>query len=171
MTFTNPNDLPLAWWSIEQTAESIISSGNVALLPAAFEFRAARDVLGLTLLLTGPPEYSSDVCGFPKSAMCHVQELLRDDEAWRAWISTGLASADIHGHFAWTDLRAAHAAFRWLTRGHVLGYAAFSSTGTISNPSWSHESGYYTGLRLARRIVFSLNSSACQVCARTRSKA
>lgn len=106
-------DVPLAWLWAEQAAEDLIHAGRGPVWPGSFEFRAARDVLALTLFLT-EPERSLD----PTDT--NQLELLRghlgNATAWRAWCRSRLDRLPA----ATADLRLARQAWRWLQEGRLL---------------------------------------------------
>jgi hypothetical protein len=153
ITHDHSDGLPVAWWNAEMSAQDVLTSRSTTLAVATFEFRAARDVLALTILLAGLSGPSAGEGRFSDDDAYVLQERLRSDEAWIDWILTALAEPGSPRHIGHTDLRAAQSAWLWLTRSRILGCPSPSRRITMSDSPACKGSGLCAGLRLARRIV------------------
>jgi hypothetical protein len=106
-------DVPIAWLWAEKVAEDIIRAGGGPVWPGSFEFRAARDVLALTLFLTEPDR------SFGPTAVNQLERLrdhLGTATAWSAWCRCRLDRLPA----ATADIRLARQAWRWLQQGRLL---------------------------------------------------
>ncbi|MGI5182483.1 hypothetical protein ACQEVZ_40090 [Dactylosporangium sp. CA-152071] len=108
-------EVPLAWLWAEAAAEDLIVAGEEAARRDAFEFRATRDVLAMTLFLADLDRSSADL---PANCL----ELLRDHLAvatgWLAWCRSRLEEPQ--AAMSTPDIRLAKDAWRWLRRGRLL---------------------------------------------------
>src|SRR5258706_9422200 len=92
-------EVPLAWLSAETTAEDFITAGEGTAWRGAFEFRATRDVLALTLFLAEGDCSSVDT---PTNPLERLRDHLVTATGWLAWCrwrldgpQTAMATPDI----------------------------------------------------------------------------
>src|SRR5258708_10469241 len=106
-------DVPIAWLWAEQAGKSLIAHADRSLSPATFEFRAARDVLALTMLLAGIASRAPDLSA---SQLELIRDLLFADGPWLDWCDSRLGVAGPAG----PDLRLPRPARQWLPHGPLL---------------------------------------------------
>jgi hypothetical protein len=141
-----PVDVPIAWLWAEQTAEDLIAASDGPVSPAAFEFRATRDVLALTVFLTGVAAHST----VPTRHLAVIRERLSGTSEWLAWCTSRLDGPVISTHAA--NLCLARKAWLWLRRSRMLDAAALAATACCDTVT-SAGAGRHLGLHHARRIV------------------
>jgi hypothetical protein len=105
-------DVPMAWLWAEQGAEDLIRRADASVSPVGFEFRAARDVLALTMLFSG---FADGASALSACQLKVIRRRLSAGSQWLPWCQSRLAAAGI----ASTDLALARNAWDWLT-GHRL---------------------------------------------------
>jgi hypothetical protein len=142
-----PLEVPVVWLWAEQAAERLIAASDGSASPATFEFRATRDVLALTLFLTGvaarPAELST-------RQLALIQDRLPGASQWLAWCASRLETETVVAGGA--DLDLARNAWLWLGRSRLL--AASAPTGPACvDAATRMGAGSHIGLAHARRIV------------------
>jgi hypothetical protein len=142
-----PVDVPIAWLEAEQVAQDLIaaaSDGPVS--PARFEFRATRDVLALTLFLTGVAARST----VPTRHLEVIRERLSETSEWLAWCTSRLDGPVVSTGAA--NLRLARNAWLWLQRSRRLDATPLATTACCDTVT-STGAGCHLGLPHARRII------------------
>ena len=134
-------EVPIAWLWAEKNADDLIALSAGRVSQVTFEYRAARDVLALTLFLTGEASGTS----MSPDHLLVLSRHLAITTRWLSWCRAGLAATDCAG----CDLRMARDAWQWLERGRLLP--------AVPRSLWlsDHVAGAACGLGLVlgRRVV------------------
>jgi Fe-S cluster assembly iron-binding protein IscA len=140
-------EVPMAWLCAEQTAEHLMTCVDAAMLPDTFEFRAACNVLTLTLLLSG---LCYRAASLPTRQAISIGDLISAGELWLGWCDSQLSAPSA---VATADLRLARSAWRWLVQGRLL-LAPDEAELDDAHAAWTRPgAGCRIGLRQARRII------------------
>jgi Fe-S cluster assembly iron-binding protein IscA len=143
----NELDIPMAWLCAEQTAEHLITCVDKAMLPDTFEFRAACNVLALTMLLAG---LSYRAASLSARQIACIRDLISGGGLWLGWSDSQLSSP---GAVAAADLRLARNAWRWLVQGRLLS-APEQAEPDNAYRAWTRPgAGCRIGLMQAQRIT------------------
>jgi hypothetical protein len=148
----NPQDLtdevPLAWLCAQDSASQLLAHSQAPWPQASFEYRAAHEVLALTLLFSCPSEA---LPGFSPAGLGTLRALVTDDVEWALWChatldvgACGMSSA---------DRKVADSAFRWLTSSRLLGGSLDEALGVCTATATCRGSGVSVGVMLARRAL------------------
>lgn len=143
-------DMPMAWLWAEQTAENLIAHADGSVSPATFGFRATRDVLALTLLLTGIAHQAG---GISTSQLELIRDHLSVDTRWSAWCQSRLDGTGTVTTS--TDLDFARDAWHWLARSRMLPAPEGADPLCAEILAVSPGAGCGIGLQEARRIITS----------------
>lgn len=138
----------MAWLWAEQAAEELILHVTGPTSPALFEFRATRDVLTLTLVLTG----LAAAC--PALSTNHLQLIhaqLSDGRQWLQWCRHRLDRTDTFHTTA--DRTLARNAWRWLTRNHLLATQEPAAGRCDVHPAPAAKPAAHGGVAQAHRIL------------------
>jgi hypothetical protein len=146
MADKDESDVPIAWLWAEQAGESLIAQSDSPLSPATFEFRAARDVLALTMLLAGIASRAPDLSA---SQLELIRDLLFADGPWLDWCDSRLGVAGPAG----PDLRLARQARQWLLRGQLLLAPQHADLACACAAAACPGAACRIGLELARRVI------------------
>jgi len=138
--------VPIVWLWAEQTAEDLIVASDGPVSPATFEFRATRDVLALTLFLTGVAARSA----VSTRHLAVIRNRLSVTSEWMAWCASRLDGQGVSTDAA--NLCLARNAWLWLRRSRLLDAAALTATACCDTVT-STGAGCCLGLHHARRIV------------------
>jgi len=141
-----PVDVPFEWLWAEQLAHDLIAASDGPVSSATFEFRAARDVLALTLFLIGVAAYPTA----PTRQLAAIHERLSSTSEWLAWCTSRL-DGPVHRADA-ANLHMARNSWLWLRRSRLLDAAASAATDCCVAVT-SAGAGCHLGLQHARRIV------------------
>ncbi|MEV5541711.1 hypothetical protein AB0L13_33200 [Saccharopolyspora shandongensis] len=141
MTDTRDGDIPILWLSLEYAAETLVTRAYGRVSNATFQYRAARDVLALSLLLSGHTASTPSENGL-KSIRSH----LVDGSQWCEWCSSQLES--VLAELSTADRDLARNAWRWLTGSWML----IDSTSSFPC-ACSTAKGCQVGVEQARQIV------------------
>jgi hypothetical protein len=143
-------DVPIGWWWAEHVAEDLIAAHEGPVSPATFQFRATRDVLALTLFLTGTAGKADDL---PASYLELIADRLCDAADWLAWCRSRLGRQVAATGVADADLAFARNAWRWLGRSRMLAGLDVAGRGCDDALASCLGAGCRIGLHQARRIV------------------
>lgn len=136
-------EVPLAWLCAEDSASRLLVCSQAPWSQASFEYRAAHDVLALTLVFTCPPGPPADL-GTPHA-------LLADDTEWALWcharLDTGLCSLQP------ADKRLAVRAFRGLTSSRLVGGSLDQTLEACAVTVVGRGAGVSVGVASARRVL------------------
>jgi hypothetical protein len=146
MTDKEQLDVPMAWLWAEQAGADLITHTDSSLSPATFEFRAARDVLALTMLLAGIASRADDLSA---SQLEFIRDLLSAGGPWLDWCDSRLDVADP----AVPDLRLARQAWQWLLRGQLLLAPQQADLAPAFQAAARPGAGCRIGLKQARRVI------------------
>lgn len=148
----NPQDhadeVPLAWLCAQDEADRLLGADQAPWWRPTFEYRAAQDVLALTLLLTCP---SDALPGLHPSDVGALRALVADDVEWALWCHTTLDSGD--PDLTPADRRPAEGAFHRLTSGRLLGGSFDESLGICAETATWRGTGLSVGVTLTRRAL------------------
>jgi hypothetical protein len=139
---SDPNDIdiPIVWLSLEDAADQLIASAYGRVSNADFAYRAARDVLALSLLMGGHTR------GMPShDKLTSIRPHLIDGSRWWRWCATNLQTAV--AALSTADRNLVDNALRWLTGTPML-IATIPSTECACTPHQSR-----IGVQWARHIV------------------
>ena len=136
----------MAWLWAEHVAEGLIARTGSPLPSAIFEFRAARDVLALTMLFTGIASRAHD-------PFIDQLELMRDllcaGTPWLSWCDSQLDAADP----AAPSIRLARQAWQWLLLSRLLPAPRHMDPPYLEPLGQRFGAGCRIGLEHACRIV------------------
>jgi hypothetical protein len=149
MALDGPVDVPIAWLWAEQAAEELIATSDGPLSPATFEFRATRDVLALTLFVTGIAARPGDL---PARDLALIRDRLSVMSDWMAWCGSRLAGKCDRHPTNTANLRLARNAWLWLRRSRMLDGPALPGRACCDTVT-SAGAGCRVGLYHARRII------------------
>lgn len=142
------DEAPLAWLCAQDSASRLLAHSQMSWTQASFEYRAAHDVLALTLLLTCPPEA---LPGFSPADMPPLRALVIDDVEWALWCRTTLDVGACGMPPA--DREAADSAYRWLTSSRLLCGSLDEALGVCVATANRRGAGVSVGVTLARRAL------------------
>jgi hypothetical protein len=141
-------EVPFLWLWAETMAEDLIVAGQGRASPAAFEFRAARDVLALTFFLADVDRSYTEV-----SVECLelIRAPLSAAPQWLAWCRSSLDRLEaVTGA---SDMRLARNAWRWLGRGRLLVGPTLACLACVDEAASIVGEACSVGVHLARQIV------------------
>jgi hypothetical protein len=140
---------PVTWLCARHIADLLVGRAWVA--PpgmATFEYRAARESLALTSLLT-----STDAPLWQDAwdQLREMQALLAHDVEWALWCSSQLTRAP--AKLSMADVDAAFSAWSWLARSRLLGGGLFHCRGACVGTEARPGAGVSVGVVIARRTL------------------
>ncbi|MEU9337094.1 hypothetical protein AB0D49_28665 [Streptomyces sp. NPDC048290] len=141
-------EVPLAWLCAQDSASRLLAHGQPLWSQASFEYRAAHDVLALTLLFTCPPGASP---GFTPADLGAMHARVADDVEWALWCHAHLDAGT--WSLAPADWTLARVAFRWLESSRLLGGSPDATLGICAATATRHGAGVSVGVTLARRML------------------
>lgn len=141
-------EVPLAWLCAQDSASRLLAHSQAPWPQTSFEYRAAHDVLALTLLFTCPPEA---LPGFSPADLGTLPTLVTDDVEWALWCHATLG-ADARG-LPPADRKLAGNAFHWLTSSCLLGGSLEETLGICTATATCRGAGVSVGVTLARRAL------------------
>jgi hypothetical protein len=113
VTGTPDLDIPILWFSLENQADALICTAHGRVSNATFQYRAARDVLALSFLISNQtPDDPLDL------RLKTLSPHLTNSSQWLDWCSSHLAQT-LSGLSA-ADYDLACNAWRWLTGDRLL---------------------------------------------------
>jgi hypothetical protein len=146
MGSTDELEVPMAWLWAEYAAEGLIARTGSPLPSAIFEFRAARDVLALTMLFTGIADRAHDLS---IDQLELVRDLVCAGGPWLTWCDSRLDAADT----AAPSVRLARQAWHWLLMSRLLPAPRQADPAYADRAAQRFGAGCRIGLEHARRIV------------------
>lgn len=139
-------EVPVAWLCAQDGASQLLAQSGVSWPPASFEYRAAHDVLALTLLFA---RRSGAGLELSPGKIGLLRALVADDVEWAVWCQArlnlcppGLPRADRH---------LAVRAFRWLAASRLLGGSLSDVVGACTATANCRGAGVSVGVALARQ--------------------
>ncbi|BCB74729.1 hypothetical protein GCM10022251_77000 [Phytohabitans flavus] len=106
-------EVPWRWWRAEQLAESLCRQAFGEVMAAAFETRATRDALALTLMLSG---VTGETARPSRVVLGMIRDRLSAVASWRSWSQDALRRSPADD----VDIRFAAASWQWLMRTRLL---------------------------------------------------
>jgi hypothetical protein len=92
MADTDEVEVPMAWFWAEHVAEDLVTQMDSPVPLNAFGFRAASNVLGLTMLFTG---IASDADELSIDQLERIRDLVSAGSVWLDWCDARLDDADV----------------------------------------------------------------------------
>ena len=146
MDRTDEPEVPMAWLWAEYAAEDLIARTGSPSPSAIFEFRAARDVLALTMLFTGMASRAHD----PSTEQLElIRDLVCAGVGWLDWCDSRLDAADADV----PSVQLARQAWQWLLLSRLLPAPPGADAAYADPVARRFGAGCRIGLEHARRIV------------------
>ncbi|MGW2562289.1 hypothetical protein ACWCXB_24130 [Streptomyces sp. NPDC001514] len=140
-------DVPMAWLCAQEAASRLLAPSGAYRPQASFEYRAAHDVLALTLLFRGRDSVPSE----SPAGRRELRTLVADDVAWAVWCQARLGPGSPDLSCADRDL--AGRAWGRLTASRLLGGSLDDALGACANTATCRGAGVSVGLAVARQLL------------------